>query len=110
MLTANIIPLFTLLQQVLKQIECCMRDPVWNDLEHAYYHQSSGRVLHVLHSFLAFPQGQSLTPAADKAVLVARRICSLSLPQSFLELVLELAKGKVRSKDHIRTLKPSEKH
>lgn len=84
-------------QSVLKQLELYLRDPVWNDLEHAYYHQTSGRVLHTLHSFLAFPPKRNpLTPSSDKAVLVARRICSLSLSQSFLDLVLELAKGKVR--------------
>ncbi len=90
-----------LFQQVLKGIEGYMRDPVWNDLEHAYYHQSSGRVLRILHSFLAFPQGNPLTLAADKAVLVTRRICALSLPQSFLELVLNLAVGKVRQHTYI---------
>lgn len=91
-------------QQVLKSIESSLHDAVWNDLEHPYYHQCSGRVLATLLSLLTFPSHQqyhqthsdSLPTPAHKAVSVVRKLCALSMPDSLLELLLELAEGKVK--------------
>lgn len=99
---ATYTPLCTL-QQLLKSIESHLLDGVWNEVEKTYYHKTCGHVFSTLLPLVSLPchdappphTHMATTPPTHKAVTVVKKLCALSLPDSFLQLVLELAEGKV---------------
>lgn len=71
-------------------------DPVWNEIERVYYFQTCSRLLSSLLPLISFPHLQGpLPPPMEKALLVVRKLCAISLPDSLLEKILTLAEGKV---------------
>jgi len=85
------------MQVLLKSIEAFLRDQIWCDLERVYYFKTCGRVFSSLHPFLFFPylRNNSVSPSVRRKLLMVRKLCSLSLPDSLQQLIFDLAVGKV---------------
>jgi hypothetical protein len=92
-------PLPSILQDLLKRFVCALRDPIWNEVEAATYHQAAAAGLKLLTQLIHFPhlerRGSTLSSSVAKALRVVKKLCSLSMTKELIEVVSSLAQGKV---------------
>ena len=103
-------------QDLLKRISACLKDPVWNELERVVYYKTAASAITSLHSLVHFPhltgegrglqQDPSPSPSVSTALQAVAEALSLALPVELLETICSLAQGKVRDK----TLPESDAH
>ena len=92
-------PLPYVIQELLKRFVYALKDPVWNEVEAATYHQAAAAALKLLTQLIHFPhlerRGSTLLSSVTKALRVVKKLCSLSMTKELIEVVSSLAQGKV---------------
>ena len=88
-----------IVQELLKRFVCALRDPGWNEVEPATYHQAAAVGLKLLSQLIHFPhlerRGFAVSSSVAKALRVVKKLCSLSMTKELIEVVSGLAEGKV---------------
>ena len=83
----------------MKRFVCALKDPFWNEVEAATYHQAAAAGLRLMTQLIHFPhlerRGSALSSSVTKALRVVKKLCSLSMTKELIDVVSSLAQGKV---------------
>ena len=97
-----------ILQELLKRFVRALREPVWNEVEPATYHQAAAVSLRLLSQLMHFPhlerRGSTPSSSVAKALRVVKKLCSLSMTKELIEVMSSLAQGKVYLRKSSATL------